>query len=51
MKRNNLGRLFANKTRFPDGMNGLANYLHSRSLKLGVYSDIGYLTCGGYPGT
>ena len=25
--------------------------MHSKGLKLGIYSDMGYLTCGGYPGS
>jgi len=36
--------------RFPEGIIGVANYVHSLGLKLGLYSDIGTLSCGGYPG-
>lgn len=25
--------------------------MHDRGLKLGIYGDMGTLTCGGYPGT
>lgn len=25
--------------------------VHARGLKLGIYGDLGTLTCGGYPGT
>ena len=28
---------------------GLADYVHSKGLKLGLYGDMGTLTCGGYP--
>ena len=36
--------------KFPD-MKALANYVHSRGLKLGIYSSPGPLTCGGYEGS
>lgn len=37
--------------RFPNGIDGLAKYVHSKGLKLGLYTDIGTNTCGGYPGS
>lgn len=36
--------------RFPD-MKALADYVHSKGLKLGIYSSPGPLTCSGYPGS
>jgi alpha-galactosidase len=36
--------------KFPD-MKALADYVHSKGLKLGIYSSPGPLTCGGYPGS
>nr|XP_002130547.1 alpha-N-acetylgalactosaminidase-like [Ciona intestinalis]XP_026695194.1 alpha-N-acetylgalactosaminidase-like [Ciona intestinalis] len=42
------GRLVGNSTRFPSGIKALADYVHSKGLKLGIYSDCGKLTCGGY---
>ncbi len=36
--------------KFPD-MKALADYVHSRGLKLGVYSSPGPRTCDGYPGS
>jgi hypothetical protein len=33
------------------GMAALADYVHSKGLKFGIYSDAGSLTCGGYPGS
>ena len=36
--------------KFPD-MKALANYVHSRGLKLGIYSSPGPKTCAGYEGT
>jgi alpha-galactosidase len=37
--------------RFPSGMKALADYVHSKGLKLGIYSDAGWKTCGGRPGS
>lgn len=39
------GRIVPNK-RFPD-MKGLADYVHSKGLKIGLYSSPGTTTCGG----
>lgn len=36
--------------KFPD-MKALADYVHSKGLKLGIYSSPGSRTCGGYPGS
>ena len=44
-------RQFADTTRFPRGMKFLADYLHARGLKLGIYSSAGATTCAGYPGS
>jgi len=40
-------RLFPDQKRFPDGMKALADYIHSKGLKLGIYSDAAEYTCGG----
>jgi len=45
------GRLQADPKRFPHGIKNLADYVHSKGLKLGIYEDLGSFTCGGYPGT
>ncbi len=37
--------------RFPSGMKALADYVHSKGLKLGIYSDAGWKTCAGRPGS
>ncbi|KAL0478270.1 alpha-galactosidase [Acrasis kona] len=37
--------------RFPRGIKFLADYAHSKGLKLGIYSDVGDKTCQGYPGS
>lgn len=43
-------RLQPDPDRFPSGIRALADYVHSRGLKFGIYEDYGTLTCGGYPG-
>jgi len=43
------GVLATNK-KFPD-MKALADYVHSKGLKIGIYSSPGPRTCGGYPGS
>lgn len=40
----------ADPGRFPSGIKNLAAYVHDKGLKLGLYSDIGTKTCGGYIG-
>ncbi|MGC8824327.1 MAG: glycoside hydrolase family 27 protein [Bacteroidales bacterium] len=49
--RDSLGFLYPDPKRFPSGMKALADYVHSKGLKLGIYSDAGWKTCGGYPGS
>ncbi|CAL1543440.1 unnamed protein product [Lymnaea stagnalis] len=44
-------RLQADPKRFPNGIKALADYVHSKGLKLGIYGDMGTFTCGGYPGS
>ncbi len=39
------GKLFANQ-KFPSGMKALADYIHSKGLKAGIYTDAGKNTCG-----
>ena len=43
-------KLVAHHERFKSGMKSLADYLHARNLKFGLYTDIGTQTCGKYPG-
>ncbi|XP_053688227.1 alpha-N-acetylgalactosaminidase [Sabethes cyaneus] len=50
MERDSTGRLVADPQRFPNGMKYLADYIHSKGLKFGLYQDIGTKTCAGYPG-
>lgn len=39
------GNLVPKKATFPSGMKALADYVHSKGLKLGIYADAGYFTC------
>jgi alpha-galactosidase len=45
------GNIQADPSRFPSGIKALADYVHSKGLKLGIYSDAGAKTCGGRPGS
>ncbi|WP_055586278.1 glycoside hydrolase family 27 protein [Streptacidiphilus griseoplanus] len=45
------GHLVPDPAKFPDGIKGTADYVHSLGLKLGIYEDAGLQTCGGYPGS
>jgi len=45
------GRLVPDPDKFPDGIKGTADYVHSKGLKLGIYEDAGTKTCAGYPGS
>jgi alpha-galactosidase len=44
------GAIVPDATRFPD-MKALADYVHGKGLKFGIYSDRGTTTCGGRPGS
>lgn len=45
------GRLVPDKNKFPDGIKPVADYVHSKGLKFGMYSCAGTHTCAGYPGS
>jgi alpha-galactosidase len=45
------GNLIADPVKFPKGMKHVADYVHSKGLKFGLYNCAGTKTCGGYPGT
>jgi hypothetical protein len=40
------GNLLENRAKFPSGMGALADYIHSKGLKAGIYTDAGSNTCG-----
>ena len=45
------GLLYPDPKRFPSGIKALADYVHSKGLKFGIYSDAGTMTCGDNPGS
>ncbi|HKT07690.1 MAG TPA: glycoside hydrolase family 27 protein [Gemmatimonadaceae bacterium] len=45
------GALVADPARFPHGIKALADYVHSKGLLFGIYTDAGTNTCQGRPGT
>lgn len=49
--RDSLGFIHADPVRFPSGIKALADYIHNKGLKIGIYSDAGSQTCGGRPGS
>jgi alpha-galactosidase len=44
-------RLYPHPEKFPQGIKPLADYVHSKGLLLGIYSDAGNMTCGKEPGS
>ncbi len=51
ISRDKNGKIIADSTRFPEGIKYLADYVHSRGLKFGIYTCCGTKTCGGRPGS
>ena len=49
--RDGSGRIVADSMRFPGGIKSLADYIHQKGLKFGIYTDAGRRTCQGRPGT
>ncbi len=45
------GNIIVNPKKFPHGIKALADYVHFRGLKFGIYSDAGRKTCQGLPGS
>jgi alpha-galactosidase len=45
------GNILPDAQRFPSGMKSLADYVHAKGLKFGIYSDAGTLTCQKRPGS
>jgi alpha-galactosidase len=45
------GRIIVDGRAFPSGILALADYVHSKGLKFGIYSDAGTKTCAGRPGS
>ncbi|MDE3125849.1 MAG: glycoside hydrolase family 27 protein [Bacteroidota bacterium] len=51
MQRDNDGNLVADPKKFPHGIKAVADYVHAKGLKFGLYNCAGTKTCAGYPGT
>jgi alpha-galactosidase len=47
--RDDHGNILPDQKRFPSGMKALADYVHAKGLKFGLYSDAGSKTCQGRP--
>ncbi|MFC5447123.1 discoidin domain-containing protein [Paenibacillus aestuarii] len=39
------GNILYNKNKFPNGMKSLTDYVHSKGMKIGIYTDIGQTGC------
>jgi alpha-galactosidase len=51
VSRDSAGNIVADPVRFPGGMKALADYVHAKGLKLGIYTDAGTMTCEKRPGS
>lgn len=51
ISRDSNNKIQEDKNKFPSGMKGLADYIHSKGLKFGLYSDAGFYTCQKRPGS
>ena len=49
--RDSLGNIIPDPERFPSGMKALADYIHRKGLKFGIYSCAGSMTCQSRPGS
>ncbi|KAG9127803.1 hypothetical protein FRC07_008995 [Ceratobasidium sp. 392] len=49
--RSSSGALVADPVKFPSGIKNLTTTLHNMGFKAGIYSDSGWFTCGGFPGS
>jgi alpha-galactosidase len=50
-ERDSQGYIRPDPKRFPGGMKAVADYVHGKNLKLGIYSDAGSKTCAKRPGS
>jgi hypothetical protein len=51
MDRDGDGKQYGDLDRFPSGMAALGEFMHSKGVRFGIYSDEGTKTCEGYPGS
>jgi len=49
--RDSNGVMIPDPAKFPYGMANLADYIHSKGLKAGIYTDVAYRTCANYEGS
>jgi alpha-galactosidase len=49
--RDSQGNLVPDPAKFPNGMKAVADYVHARGLKFGIYQSAGTATCAGFPGS
>jgi alpha-galactosidase len=45
------GNIVVDAEKFPTGIKALADYVHSKGLKFGIYTDAGTMTCAKRPGS
>lgn len=50
-ERDENGKLVADPKKFPNGIKAVADYVHEKGFKFGMYSCCGTRTCAGYPGS
>ena len=50
-KRGANGELVPDPAKFPHGIKAVADYVHGKGLKLGIYESAGTTTCADYPGS
>lgn len=50
-ERDDKGYIHPDPDKFPNGLRAVADYVHSKGLKLGIYSDAAESTCAGEPGS
>jgi len=50
VSRDAVGNIVVDAKNFPNGIKALSDYVHSKGLKFGIYSDAGTLTCQKRPG-
>jgi alpha-galactosidase len=45
------GNIVVDPEKFPGGIKALADYVHGKGLKFGIYTDVGTMTCAKRPGS
>ncbi len=49
--RDSSGKLVPDPQKWPNGIKAVADQIHSKGLKFGLYGCAGHKTCAGYPGS